>query len=210
MEPKEKRLIEIGIGATFILFLLLVVLLVLGGTGGSKTTITNSFNTYNIDSSPHKDPVYSKSYMVDRDSYSKVYVKDYDRYDYYDRYQDYNYLDYSSWSNHDSIKTIFRTNMDKYEVYVKNRDSIGGYFTVEFYLEDYYGEVTKEKVTQYVAANGEKRFVFKDISPYDDYQHWWYEIVPKTKAPTNVYYSDGDYVRSYERGSSTITYLYRK
>ena len=83
METRERRIIEILIGAIFIVLLFLVVFIVIG-ISPSKTTITNSYNTYNIYTAPqtqyapvksyiYTDTSYAKPYIVDRGDYAQVY-----------------------------------------------------------------------------------------------------------------------------------------
>lgn len=222
-EPNQRRLVEALIGVVFIALLVLIIFLVVGTSGASKTTITNSYNTYTIQpqptyTKPYTLSTYSKSYLVDRKpyivdkgDYARVYYLDRDYRDL--RYTDYDdgYLRYSDWADHDVVEGILGNDINKYEVTVRNREYAGGYFTVRFYFEDYYGKVHTKSITHYISARDEKRFIFKDISP-DPYEYydWWYEVIPKTKAPTRVYYSDGDYARAYRRGSSTTTYVFSR
>ena len=198
METNERRMIEILIGAAFIIFLLLIVFLVIGVSGGKRTTITNSFNTYNIYSTPQTQYISAKPYIIDRGDYYKPYIVD--RGDYariyyvpsdfryaepYDRYSRY----YDS-SRLRTIKGILGNDIHRYEVYVKNREYVGGYFNVKFYFEDYYGRTRSESINHYIPAREEKLFLFKDISP-DRYKYrsWWYKIESSTKVPTRVYYN---------------------
>jgi len=187
METNERRMIEILIGAIFIIFLLLIVLLVISISGGKRTTITNSFNTYNIYSTPQAQYVSAKPYIVDKEDYARIYYVPSDfRYadsrDMYSRY-------YES-SRFRKSEGIFGNDIHRYEVYVKNREYVGGYFNVKFYFEDYYGRKKSESITYYIPAREEKLFLFKDISP-DEYKYrvWWYEVKSLTKAPTRVYYN---------------------
>jgi len=198
METNERRMIEILIGAIFIIFLFLIVFLVIGVSGGKRTTITNSFNTYNIYSTPQAQYISAKPYIVDRGDYYKPYIVD--RGDYariyyvpsdfryaepYDRYSRYYEL-----SRLRTSKGILNNDIHRYEVYVKNREYAGGYFGVKFYFEDYYGRTRTESITHYIPAREEKLFLFKDISP-DRYKYraWWYEVKSLTKVPTRVYYN---------------------
>ncbi len=202
METNERRMIEILIGAVFIVLLFMIVFLVVGASGGEKTTITNSYNTYTIYSTQQAQPTYTypyaKSYIVDRGDYYKPYIVDRGDYmkDYYisdgfryaepsDRYSRY----YES-SQLRTSKGIFGNDIHRYEVYVKNREYAGSYFNVKFYFEDYYGRMKSESINHYIPAREEKLFLFKDISP-DRYKYrsWWYKIESSTKVPTKVYYN---------------------
>ena len=202
METNERRMLEILIGAVFIVLLLLVVFIVMGSSQ-PKTTITNSFNTYTIYSTAQQTAlqtqyVSAKPYIVDRRDYYKPYIVD--RGDYariyyvpndfryaepYDRYSRY----YES-SRLRTSKGILGNDIHRYEVYVKNREYAGGYFNVKFYFEDYYGRTRSESISHYIPAREEKLFLFKDISP-DRYKYsaWWYEVKSSTKVPTRVYYN---------------------
>ena len=197
METRDRRIIEILIGVVFIALLFLVVFIVIGSSQ-AKTTITNSFNTYNIYSAPqtqyvsvkpyiYTDTVYVKPYLIDRGDYVKIYYvpSDFRYAEPYDRYSRY----YES-SRLRTSKGIINNDIHRYEVYVKNREYVGGYFNVKFYFEDYYGRTRSESITHYIPAREEKLFLFKDISP-DRYKYraWWYEIKSSTKVPTRVYYN---------------------
>ncbi len=191
METNERRMIEILIGAVFIVLLFLVVFLVVGASGGEKTTITNSFNTYTIYSTQQAKPTYTysytKPYIVDRGDYAMGYYvpSDFRYAEPYDRYSRY----YES-SRLRTSKGILGNDIHRYEVYVKNREYAGGYFGVKFYFEDYYGRMKSESISHYIPAREEKLFLFKDISP-DRYKYsaWWYEVKSSTKVPTRVYYN---------------------
>ena len=180
-------MIEILIGAVFIALLFLLVFIVIGSSQ-PKTTITNSFNTYNIYSTaPQTQDVSAKPYVVDRGDYARVYYvpRDFRYTESYDRY-----LRYYEFGKLKESNGIFGNDIHRYEVDVKNREYVGGYFNVKFYFEDYYGRTKTESITHYIPAKEEKLFLFKDISP-DEYKYraWWYEVKSLTKAPTRVYYN---------------------
>lgn len=190
MEESERRRIEILVGAIFIVVLLIVVSLVLIlASPSQKTEITNSYNTYNLEtrSSPsHVDSV--KPYILDR-GYDVYYVRGDRRYvnDYYDK----RYLNYDSYSNFEVSEGLFGNDIDKYNVYVFNREYAGGYFKTTFYFEDYYGNVETEVITHYIGPREEQRFIIKDVSPSRyEYRSWWYEVKSMTQAPTRVYYNN--------------------
>jgi len=187
METNERRMIEILIGVVFIVLLFLIVFLVVGASGGEKTTITNSYNTYNIYPAQQTQYVSAKPYIVDRGDYARIYYvpSDFRYAEPYDRYSRY----YES-SRLRTSKGILGNDIHRYEVYVKNREYVGGYFNVKFYFEDYYGRMKSESISHYIPAREEKLFLFKDISP-DRYKYsaWWYEVKSSTKVPTRVYYN---------------------
>ena len=186
METNEKRMIEILIGAVFIVLLFLVVFIVIG-ISQPKSTITNSYNTYNIYTTPQTQYAPVKPYVVDRIDYARIYYVPRDF-----RYAepDDRYLRYYEEGRLRVVDGIFGNDIHRYEVYVKNREYTGGYFTVRFYFEDYYGRTRSESITHYIPAKEEKLFLFKDISPDEyKYRRWWYEVKVRTKAPTRVYYN---------------------
>lgn len=184
METRERRLIEILIGAVFVLLLLLIVFLVVGGSA-PKTEVTNSYNTYNIYSAPQTRDVSVKPYIVDKGDYYKIYYVS-DDFKYLKSYDE--YLDYSYDGRLKIVEGVFGNNIYRYEVFVKNRESVGGYFKVIFYFKDYYGKTKSEVVTHYIPAQEEKLFVLKDVSPSDyKYRSWWYEVESLTKIPEKFY-----------------------
>lgn len=186
METRDRRIVEILAAITFIALLFLIVFIVIG-ISPPKSTITNSYNTYNIYPKPQTQYVSVKPYIVDRGDYARIYyVRDDFRYaEPEDRY-----LRYYDWGDFKESRGLFGNDIERYEVYVENREYVGGYFTVIFYLEDYYGRTSSHSITNYIPAREEKLFLFKDISP-DRYKYraWWYEVKVRTKAPTRVYYN---------------------
>ena len=153
----------------------------------------------------------AKPYLVDRGDYSRVYyTEDSSGYKDTKTYSDDRYLGYDDFGNFRVYSGIVGNRVDNYEVYVRNREYVGGYFKTIFYFKDYYGNVDSESMTHYIPAKEEKSFVLKDISPPRyKYRTWWYEVEPLTKVPTRVYYNDnGRYVRTYSGDSQSETYLY--
>ena len=216
MEKQERFVIEVLLGVILVVFLIMLVFLVTGVSGKAQTStvITNSYNTNTYTSPTPSYSSYSPPYSSYRplttrpsyrDSYSKPYIVSSDYRDYSYPYankvyyvkddirytkSDDRYLRYQDFGQHRTVKSILGTDIDKYEVYVKNRDYIGGYFKVRFHFEDYYGRTSSYSMTHYVKPHEEKRFLFKDVSTYDyKYGGWWYEVIPRTKAPTTVYYN---------------------
>jgi hypothetical protein len=193
MELDNKKKLEIALGIVFVALLILVVILVVSSAGGSKitttTTIENSFNTYNIYTQPLANQlVYTdaKPYIIDKDD-TRAYV---DRDFRYTRSYASEYLGYDSWAQRRTTKGVIGRDIEIFEVYLTNLDYMGGYFTVKYYFEDYYGRVNTESVTHYIKPRSEELFVLKNISPDKyDYRAWWYEVVSQTKTPTKVYYS---------------------
>lgn len=195
------RIIEILVWGLAIVSLIILILLVIGISPTGKSTITNSYNT---NTNIQRVPLYSSySYPITRTSYvpySKPYIVQ-DRYVdtarlYYvrddPRYAKSNdgYLRYDDWGRRKVVRGIFGNDIDRYEVYVRNRGYMGGYFKVNFYFEDYYGRIRTESTSRYISPRGDGRFVFKDISREKyKYRDWSYEVISQTKVPTRVYYN---------------------
>ena len=203
MEKNERLTIEILLGLILVVFLVLLIFLVTGVSSYSGTSVTNSYNTYNTQTLPDyrytsTRPTYTKPYIVQdrdyryRDTAMVYYVKDDLRYTRdYDRY-----LRYDGFGEYKRVKGVLGNPINRYNVHVRNRDYIGGYFKVKFHFTDYYGRTSTESITRYISPRKESRFVFKDISR-DKYKYydWWYEVIPQTKAPTRVYYNTGSPIR---------------
>lgn len=214
----ERRVIEILVWALVVVSLIILILMVMGfsPTGKSSVTISNSYNTNTYPSispsyssyspySSYRSPTtryisYTSPYRSSSYSYTKPYVVS-DRYSntgrlYYVR-NDLRYtrsndraLRYDDWGRRKVVQGIFGNDIDKYEVYVRNRGYTGGYFKVNFYFEDYYGRIRTESTSRYISPRGESRFVFKDISREKyKYRDWSYEVISQTKTPTRVYYN---------------------
>lgn len=211
-----KRVIEILVWALAIVALIILVLMVTGvsSTGKSTSTITNSYNTINYaPAQPSYAYPYTKPYVVsDRDyrytydnryDYKKPYVvsgrdyryRDTARVYYVDRdlryaKDDDRYLRYYDWGKRKTTKGVLGNDIGRYEVFVGNRDYTGGYFKVVFHFEDYYGRTSSKSITRYIRPREERDFIFRDITASDyKYARWWYEVIPRTKAPTRVYYN---------------------
>ena len=187
MISNERRVIEIAAGVLFIVLLLLFVFLIISVAESNKVVITDSYNTYNIYSSPHTIPLSgAKPYIIDEGTYAKTYYLDEGK-----RYTDYysKPLRYDYWGELRTVNGIFGP-IDKYEVYVTNKDYIGGWFKVRYYFEDYYGRTKTEYVSYYLEPQEQKLFLFRDISPSNyKYRSWRYEVIPQTDAPVKVYYN---------------------
>lgn len=176
LEPKERLILEISIAAVFLAIVICgsIIVVQASSSGDTETTITNSFNTYNL---------YSGS-----DSGFKTY-EDLDFYDRDDRYYDNDDikekrpLRYDSDADVISSEGIFGNDIKRYEVTVRNRDRVDGYFKVIFYFRGYDGEKESYAMTHYISARDEKVFSFKDISPSRyKYSRWWYEVESLTEV----------------------------
>lgn len=204
MERNEKFVIEVLLAITLVVFLILLsfLMIAISKPVNAQTTsiVSNSYNTnsYNAQTIP------TYTYTYDTYSYKKPYVvsdRDYRYHDiartyYVDRDLRYakdgdRYLRYYDWGKRKTVKGVLGNEIDRYEVFIENRDYVGGYFKVVFYFEDYYGRTSSYPLTRYIKPWEERNFLFKDISANDyKYARWWYEVIPRTKVPTRVYYND--------------------
>ena len=193
---KERMILEIILAVIFLAFLITSSIVIINASKGSETetTITNSFNTYNYNTYPSiQNPhttLTAKPYIVE-DDYSRIYYfqngikyKDYSQ----DPISDKRYLYYDSSSEFKIEEGLFRNDINRYEVYVKNRDYVGGNFRVVFFFEDYYGNINSQTMISYISAREEKLFLIKDISPSRyDYRKWWYTVDSLTKISIGNY-----------------------
>ncbi len=189
-------ILEIILAVVFIVFLIMISIVVINAAEGSETetTITNSFNTYNYNTYPARTQTQyttlsAKPYIVDNDYERNYYLID--DTDYFNDGRHYDsdnrYLSYDSSSRLRVSEGLFGNDINNYEVYVRNKDYTGGYFTVNFYFEDYYGNVDFEVMKHYIDPREENRFVFKDISPNRyDYRRWWYDVESLTTIKTEI------------------------
>jgi hypothetical protein len=72
-------------------------------------------------------------------------------------------LEYSSYSRHFREKDDFGSYIEEFNVYVKNEDSVGGYFQVIFYFENCYGDEFSESITKYIQPRETEKFKYKEI-----------------------------------------------
>ena len=193
----KRRVVETLIGAVFIILLVLMVSLATGYSGSeTETTITNSFNTYNT-APVQTSYAHTKPYIIDTrdtinypysyksDYYKRVYARVYHAPS--DKRGTKSYEKPMAYNHDAQLRTItgaLGNDIDKYEVYVKNKEYVGGYFKVIFYFEDYYGQISSYPMIEYIPAREEKLFLFKDISP-DRYKYAdsWYKIEPLSETP---------------------------
>ncbi|GEM_PF-1286724 len=156
MEIDEKRVVEILLGLILISLLIIMTTLFLipKNQTGSSTIITNSFNTYYNTQTKHF-PSYTKT---QRD-----------------------YLDYDYHAYKKKLKGVLGNNIEQYLVYVKNQDYKAGYFRVNYYFTDYYGNTKTESITYYLKPKQSKEFIYKNI--YENkykFHDWNYKIISKT------------------------------
>ena len=174
------------------------------GTYAKPKTYTTKSTTTQKARTTQYTTTYAKPYIVDnRDSYSyNSYYSPIDKkYDYrydYTKSTDYQYqpryLGYDDFGNFRAYEGIVGNRVDSYNVYVRNREYVGGYFKAVFYFEDYYGNVDSESMTYYIPAGEEKTFVYRDVSP-PKYKNmaWNYKVESLTKIPAQP----GTYSYSY-------------
>ena len=207
---KERMLLEIVLAVIFIAFLVVLSIVVINASEGPKseteTTITNSFNTYNYNAYPlttrtQRTALTTKPHIIDdfndgfygdyKRSYARGYARVYYSEDFYDNIYDSGkrHLFYDADSRQEISRGLFGNDINRYEVYVRNRDYTGGYFKVVFRFEDNYGNEDSYAIMHYVPAREEKLFLLKDISPSRyEYSSGWYEVDSLSKAKTGNLY----------------------
>jgi len=165
---EDEYIIKGLLAGIFIVLLLILVFVAIQEPESqeSNVVITNSYNTNTYSYNEGND-------YVDRDYY---------------RTSDRNYdsLRYSDTGKHRRTEGIFN-DIDEYMVYVKNREDVGGYFTVRFYFENRYGDPDTEMITKYIGPYENEKFAFKDI--YEgghNYRNWKYKVTSESSTP--LYY----------------------
>jgi len=175
MEKQEQRILEALLGVILIILLVIMIFLFTLPSGFisssteetssgavSTTTITDSFNTNNYYNTQQK---YSPSYA--KADYTET---------------NYNYLDYNYDAYKKTVKGVLGNDVENYIVYVKNQDYKPGYFRVNYYFTDYYGNIKTETITYYIKAKESKKFIYKNI--YKDkyrFYDWNYDVTSRTK-----------------------------
>lgn len=207
----NERIKELFLGLTLIVFLILLSVLVIAVSDSSysQTQTPNIIsNSYNVNSNVN-------SYQVSRLNSphgNKIYLADRNvRYtNPPSSYSTSRYLRFSDQTYQTRTRSVLGNKINKYGVYVKNQDYGGGYFTVRYYFDDYYGNVKTERITHYINPGKGKQFLLKDVSPYGYEQtSWRYEVVSHSKKPAKIYYnSDPVYQRNSFYSSPTRTYFY--
>ena len=73
---------------------------------------------------------------------------------------------------------MFGNKIENYIVRVRNPNPVGGYYTVRFYFEDYYGNDRTESITKYLGPYEQKEFSYKDVNAdrFKNY-YWDYDII---------------------------------
>ena len=178
----RERVIEIFLGGIFIILLIIMIFsftsISASGSKSQTTTISNSYNTYNIETT---QPRYvSDSYSYYKKTPTKYYKttkpyyyndRDYLKYD-YRPYKDYQYPRYK----YEYSKGIFGNEINEYKIYLQNKENKAGYYSVKFYLKDYSGDVRVETVTHYLKPYEEKIFRYKNVFD-DEYDYAWNYVV---------------------------------
>lgn len=193
MELEDRRIIEVFLGAIFIVLLIMMVLIGLRPTPSNFTTtnviVSDSFNTEydNYKDDRYGDKVYYRDYRYKDDNFKyrdyncDRYDRCYDRDDYKERY-----LRFDARSTHRVRDLGFGTGeYDEYKVYVENEDYVGGYFSVMFYFYDRYGNEDTAYLTKYIGPRKEAAFVYKDLNYGSRYYDWDYEVTSESKIPRN-------------------------
>jgi len=192
---ERERILEIVLAAVFILLLVFGSITVIRASGGSsqetETTITNSFNTYtyNYNTYPENGGQYRYT-LTARQDYADYYSNYYHVKNLrYQRSDDKRYLRYGYDADFRVAEGLFGNDINRYEVFVRNKEYVGGNFKVVFYFGDYYGNVDSQAMTNYVPAREEKLFLLKDVSPSRyDYKRWWYTVDSLDKVKTESYF----------------------
>ncbi len=165
---EDEFIIKVFLGAILIILLILLVFIAIRQPTNTSSTvvISNSYNTY--------------AYSYEDDKADRDYRdRDYKRTRHRETRQA---LDYDDWSRTRVLEEgIFGNKVDIYEVYVKNTEEVGGYFTVRFYFEDYYGDIDTEKMTHYISPGERKMFSYRDVyTGGHDYSDWRYKVISES------------------------------
>ncbi len=180
MEKREQFVIELFLGILLILLLIFFVIIFIGVSksnnksikDASNSYIVNSYNVYNIYGASN-----AKSYTQHRTISSKY--RDCDDYNE-------NYLTYTHKARYEKVEGVLGNEIDKYKVYVTNKERVGGYFEVIFSFTDYYGKTITKSVAHYIKAGEEKEFTYRRV--YDEYEirDWSYKVISQTELPDAI------------------------
>lgn len=192
MEINQKRVVEIFLAIILVIVLIILILLFTSQsiTGKPVSTVSNSYNTNSYNTNSYNRYSLSQPSPPLKLYDSTKHMRYYKPYDPYPTYylKDRKYLTYKSGAEQRRVVGLLGNDIDKYAVYVKNTDHMGGYFTVRFYFKDYYGQVITKSATHYVKPYEERAFLYKDIYA-DRYKHhdWTYEVISQTRIPGEYY-----------------------
>jgi len=189
---ENERRIEILVIMAFVIFIILILFLIVLMIQGTSSSGKNSnkessgivYNYYNlttINSYPNsvqgrvvynRDVVYIReknldsNWEIDENENTNIWGNGEEE------------LEYSSYSRHFREKDDFGSYVEEFRVYVKNTDSIGGYFEVIFNFEDCHGEEYSEAITEYLKPKETHIFKYKDIWYKErDICDWNYEVL---------------------------------
>ena len=188
---EDRRVLEFFAAAAFIVLLIMMALLLfLRPTSTSTVTTTTTSvvvtDSYNQNSNNVYDDGFNDRYYG-RDRFGRYTDRDYDK----------SYLKFTDRARHRAVEGVFGQDIDKYTVYVQNRDSVAGYFTVRFYFYDSYGQKNSEIMTKYVRAGEERAFTYRDLRYDFSYRNWDYKVISESRNPDrynyNYDYSRQDY-----------------
>lgn len=165
MEINEKRIVELFMGLVFVALLIIILLIVVyfpSQKSAGQSVIQNSYNVNSYNS------VTLKTVEESREDSKRNYVKET------------RFLRYSSYGEHIKERGFFNDYKDEFNVYVVNKDYVGGYFRVRFYFCDYYKNCFSESIEKYIPAKKEARFNYFDVQGEKyRYYDWEYEVFPE-------------------------------
>ena len=156
---EREKIFETFLGGILIVLLLIMILLFTNSNETNNSTLIIS-DSYNTNSYNNYDTNSISDYKKINSDYKPIYKK-------YEKKK----LQYRDKGKYYQVKGLFGNDINKYDVYVKNREYTGGYFTVEFYFKDKYGNAKKQKETRYIKSHENKKFSYQKV--YDDETHYW-------------------------------------
>lgn len=178
---ERDKVIEVLLGLISIVLLLLLVFFVISISDNSEPNITNSYNVNSYNTYPEQR---INTLRNNYDSNPYYFID----YEYYDIESGKRYLKYSDYSRIKKYDAFIGDDVNDYEVYIRNREYVGGYFKVVYHFEDYYGRDKSYTMTHYIPAREQKKFFFRDVTP-NKYEHevWWYTIDSLSEVPRRIY-----------------------
>lgn len=200
MERKERLALEAFLGIILVVLLIVLVFLFTGGDFSIKKITSNSkqpvvSNSYNINSFNTNTYSSERDYIKGRSSLRTIQIKNLNyvekespyKQSLYEKYE--KIPRYDSFAEHRLVRGILGNDIDKYYVFVRNKEYSGSYFTVRFYFRDFSGKISTEIVTHYIPARREKAFFYQSIyGKRYPYSYWDYEVIPQSTFPSTVYY----------------------
>lgn len=198
---ENERIIEIFLGVILIAILGLGIILVMMNSNqittssGAKGTPTyNYYNEYTTNNYQNPPTTLTSQGRVVYDSspYRRIiYREDYKNREYWnDNWDGWNdnedekweELDYSYFGKTVKREGVFGNDVYEFQVYVKNKDSVGGYFRVVYSFEDCSGREFKESITKYIRAGEREKLVYTEVVGFEkEICDWDYKVVPDTK-----------------------------